>query len=75
MALTLLAVVASQLPRVRDDIGQVIGVVPLYAAFLVIMALVGRGLALTLRFDAPAGRALTQAPTIWPWPPPAHVCV
>ena len=38
MALTLLVVVASQFPRVREDIDQVAGVVPLYVAFLVVMA-------------------------------------
>ncbi|HWM12721.1 MAG TPA: bile acid:sodium symporter, partial [Solirubrobacteraceae bacterium] len=41
MALTLLVVVASQFPRVREDIDDVAGVVPLYVAFLVIMAAVG----------------------------------
>ena len=41
MALTLLVVVASQFPRVRDDIDQVAGVVPLYVMFLVVMAVVG----------------------------------
>jgi ACR3 family arsenite transporter len=58
MALTLLVVVASQFPRVRDDIEQVAGVVPLYVAFLVIMAVVGRVLGRALRFDAAAARAL-----------------
>jgi len=58
MALTLLVVVASQFPRVRDDIGQVAGVVPLYVAFLVIMALVGRAAGRLLELDAPAARAL-----------------
>ena len=38
MALTLLVVVASQFPRVRDDIDQIAGVIPIYVAFLVIMA-------------------------------------
>ena len=56
MALTLLVVVASQFPRVRDDLGEVIGVVPIYVAFLVVMAPVGRIVA--RGFDAPAGRAL-----------------
>ena len=56
MALTLLVVVASQFPRVRDDLGEVIGVVPIYVAFLVVMALVGRAVA--RGFDVPAGRAL-----------------
>lgn len=58
MALTLLVVVASQFPRVRADIGDVAGVVPLYVAFLIVMAIIGRELALRLRFDVPAGRAL-----------------
>ncbi|MDO9407336.1 arsenic resistance protein [Patulibacter sp.] len=58
MALTLLVVVASQVPRVRDDAGRVIGVVPLYVAFLVVMVGVGVVLARRLRLDAPAGRAL-----------------
>src|SRR5687767_1017968 len=51
MASTLLVVVASQLPRVRDDVDQVAGVIPIYVAFLMIMALVGRALGRALRFD------------------------
>jgi ACR3 family arsenite transporter len=58
MALTLLVVVASQFPRVRDDIGHVAGVVPVYVAFLAIMAAVGRALGRALRFDPAAARAL-----------------
>ena len=58
MALTLLVVVASQFPRVREDIDQVAGVVPLYVAFLVVMAALGSWLGRALRFDAPAARAL-----------------
>ncbi len=58
MAATLIVVVASQFPRVRDDIDQVIGVVPLYVAFLVIMAALGVLLARRLHLDAAAGRAL-----------------
>jgi ACR3 family arsenite transporter len=58
MAATLLVVVASQFPRVRDDIDQVIGVVPLYVAFLVIMAALGVLFARRLHLDAAAGRAL-----------------
>jgi ACR3 family arsenite transporter len=58
MALTLLVVVASQFPRVREDIADVAGVVPLYVAFLIIMAPVGRAAGRALRFDAPAARAL-----------------
>lgn len=58
MAATLLVVVASQVPRVRDDLGEVVGVVPLFVAFLVVMAVLGRALALRLRLDPPTGRAL-----------------
>ena len=58
MALTLFVVVASQFPRVREDIDQVAGVIPLYVAFLVVMAAVGAWLGRTLGFDAPAARAL-----------------
>jgi ACR3 family arsenite efflux pump ArsB len=58
MGLTLLVVVASQFPRVRDDIGQIAGVIPLYAAFLAIMAVVGRAVALRMRFDGESARAL-----------------
>ena len=58
MAVTLLVVVASQFPRVRDDIAEVAGVIPLYIAFLIVMALVGRALGRALRFDPPAARAL-----------------
>jgi arsenite transporter len=58
MALTLLVVVGSQLPRVRDDIDQIVGVVPLYAAFLLVMAVVGAGAARAGRFDAATSRAL-----------------
>ncbi|UUY03033.1 bile acid:sodium symporter [Svornostia abyssi] len=58
MALTLLVVVASQIPRVRDDIGDVVGVIPIYVAFLVIMAIVGRSIARAVGFDASAARAL-----------------
>ena len=58
MGLTLLVVVASQFPRVRDDIAQIAGVIPLYVMFLAIMALVGRAVARRLRFDSAGARAL-----------------
>jgi ACR3 family arsenite transporter len=54
----LLVVVASQLTRVRDEVDQVAGVIPIYVAFLAIMAVVGRTLGRALRFDAAAARAL-----------------
>ena len=52
------SVVASQFPRVRDDIGEVAGVIPLYVAFLVVMAGVGWALARACRFEPSAARAL-----------------
>lgn len=58
MAATLLVVVASQWPRVQDDLDAVAGVVPLYVAFLVVMLAVGAGVARLLRLDAPEARAL-----------------
>ncbi|MFE1091312.1 arsenic resistance protein [Streptomyces albidoflavus] len=58
MAATLLAVVASQVPRIGDSLGDVAAVVPLYAAFLVIMALAGRAVARLFRLPSPAGRAV-----------------
>jgi ACR3 family arsenite efflux pump ArsB len=42
MAVTLVVVIASQLPRVQDAIGQIVVVVPVYVAFLVIMPVLGR---------------------------------
>jgi ACR3 family arsenite transporter len=41
MTLTLLLVVASQLPKIGDSLGRIIGVITVYAAFLAVMALVG----------------------------------
>lgn len=58
MALTLLVVVASQWPRVQDDLGDLVGVVPIYVAFLAVMAVAGLALARRLRFDPSAARAL-----------------
>lgn len=58
MAATLLAVVASQVPRIGDSLGDVAAVVPFYAAFLVIMALTGRAVARLFRLPSPAGRAV-----------------
>ncbi|WP_324758343.1 arsenic resistance protein [Haloarcula sp. GH36] len=42
MGVTLFVIVASQLPRVWDSIGQIVAVVPVYVAFLVVMPLLGR---------------------------------
>ncbi|WP_435975385.1 bile acid:sodium symporter [Streptomyces sp. Qhu_M48] len=58
MAATLLTVVASQVPELGDNLTDVAGVLPFYAAFLVIMAFAGRGVARLFRLDVPAGRAV-----------------
>lgn len=58
MALTLLVVVASQVPKVEADLGRVADVIPIYAAFLVIMALVGRAATWLFGLDAADGRSL-----------------
>ncbi|MEF8786445.1 MAG: bile acid:sodium symporter [Haloarculaceae archaeon] len=58
MGATLLVVIASQLPRVQDSIGQLAVVVPVYVAFLVVMPLLGRTAAGLLGMDTGASRAL-----------------
>lgn len=58
MALTLLVVVASQIPKVEDDLGRVAEVIPIYVAFLLVMALIGRAAARLFALDAADGRAL-----------------
>ncbi|QCC59560.1 bile acid:sodium symporter [Natrinema thermotolerans] len=58
MGATLLVVIASQLPRVRDSIEGIAAVVPVYVAFLVVMPLLGRLAAGLLRLDTGASRAL-----------------
>jgi ACR3 family arsenite efflux pump ArsB len=58
MGLTLLVVIASQLPRVRDSIDQIAAVVPVYVAFLVIMPLLGRLAASLAGMDVGESRAL-----------------
>jgi ACR3 family arsenite efflux pump ArsB len=58
MGATLLVVIASQLPRVQDSIGQLAVVVPVYVAFLVVMPLLGRVAAGLLKMDTGASRAL-----------------
>jgi arsenite transporter len=59
MAATLSVVVASQVPEVTDSLGTVARVLPVYIAFPVILAFVGRLVARAARLDVPAGRALT----------------
>lgn len=58
MAATLLVVVASQVPRLDGNLGDVAAVVPFYAVFLVAMAFIGKAVARLFRLAAPAGRAI-----------------
>lgn len=58
MGATLLVVIASQLPRVQDSIGQIAAVVPVYVAFLVVMPLLGRVAAGLLDLNTGESRAL-----------------
>ncbi|MCR3750549.1 Arsenite efflux pump ArsB, ACR3 family [Lentzea californiensis] len=58
MAATLFAVVASQVPKLGDDLPQVARVVPFYVAFLVVMAFAGLAVARLFRLDAVSGRAV-----------------
>ncbi|MER6059039.1 arsenic resistance protein [Streptomyces albidoflavus] len=58
MAATLLTVVASQVPKIGDSLGDVAAVVPFYAAFLVVMAFAGLAVARLFRLGTPAGRAV-----------------
>lgn len=58
MAATLFTVVASQVPRIHHNLGDVARVVPCYVVFLVVMAGVGTVAARLFRLDVPAGRAI-----------------
>ncbi|SFS53202.1 arsenic resistance protein [Halostagnicola kamekurae] len=58
MGATLLVVIASQLPRVRDSLEQIAVVVPVYVAFLCLMPVLGRLAATALRLPDGESRAL-----------------
>jgi ACR3 family arsenite efflux pump ArsB len=58
MALTLLVVIASQLPRVYDSIDRLAAVIPVYVAFLLVMPLVARSVAELLDMAVGESRAL-----------------
>ncbi|ADB62867.1 Bile acid:sodium symporter (plasmid) [Haloterrigena turkmenica DSM 5511] len=58
MGVTLFVVIASQLPRVQNSIGQIAAVVPVYVVFLVIMPLLSRLAAGLLGMDVGESRAL-----------------
>jgi len=58
MAATLVIVAASQVPKLDDSTADVLAVVPVYIAFLVVMAFTGLGVSRLFRLDAPSGRAI-----------------
>ena len=58
MMATLLTVVASQIPKLNDNLTDVARVVPFYVLFLVVMAFAGLGVARLFRLDVPAARAI-----------------
>ncbi|UUV36342.1 bile acid:sodium symporter [Amycolatopsis roodepoortensis] len=58
MAATLLVVVASQVPKLGGNLASVAAVIPVYIAFLVVMAFAGWAVARLFRLDIPAGRAV-----------------
>ena len=58
LAATLLVVIASQLPRVGDSLGQIAAVVPVYVAFLVVMPPIARLVGGRLRLPVGEQRAL-----------------
>ena len=68
--------IVEMVPEIEDQLGAVVSVLPLYAAFLVIMAGLGLLLARMFRLDVPSSRALifSGAPatpsSCFPWPSP-----
>jgi ACR3 family arsenite transporter len=59
MMLTLFVVVASQIGPVAANLGRLAGLIPLYAAFVVVMVPLGCLAARLARLDVPSARALT----------------
>lgn len=59
MMLTLFVVVGSQIGPVAANLGQLAGLIPLYAAFVVVMVPLGCLAARLARLDVPSARALT----------------
>lgn len=58
MAATFFAVVGSQVTKLEGQFGEIITAVPIYAAFLVIMAFLGLAAARAARLDTRRARAL-----------------
>lgn len=59
MVLTLFVVVASQVALVLGNVAALAAVLPIYAGFLVVMALVGIAVARVAKLDVPSARAVT----------------
>ncbi|MBD8045048.1 arsenic resistance protein [Arthrobacter sp. Sa2BUA2] len=58
MMLTLAVVVGSQISAVGGELPALLAVVPLYAAFLILMVPIGMGMARALKLDVPGTRAV-----------------
>lgn len=58
MALTLFVIVASQISRLYDSFDVIVKVIPIYAAFMIIMPILARICARLFKLDTGAGRAL-----------------
>lgn len=58
MAATLLVVVASQVPRLGENVTGVLTLVPFYVLFLVVMAVAGLAVSRLFRLDRPDARAV-----------------
>lgn len=58
MALALVVVVASQIDKVYTDLNIIVNVIPIYAAFLIIMPFISRIIANLFQLESGAGRAL-----------------
>lgn len=59
MMLVLAIVVGSQISAVKSEVSSLLGVAAIYAAFLVVMAVLGVGVSRLLRLDTAGSRALT----------------
>ncbi|MAM88893.1 arsenic resistance protein [Allohahella sp. A8] len=58
MALVLFAIVASQLPKITDQLSLIGSAIPFFVAFMLIMPVIARVLSHSFRLEAAAGRAL-----------------
>jgi arsenite transporter len=58
MVTTLLVVVASQVPKLGDDVSAVLGVIPFYILFLAVMAILGLATARLFRLGTRDSRAI-----------------